>query len=77
MLSEISLSQPDIAVIEIGASPLEPYNGDQAIEAIRKNVICTVLCASDPYSVLGVMKSFELMPTIVSGNLNAPVIMMA
>ena len=67
MLSEIQASQPDVAVIEIGASPLEPYNGDQAIEAIRDNIKCTVLCASDPYAVLGVMQSFDLLPTIVSG----------
>ncbi len=67
MLSLIAKSQPDVAVIEIGASPLEPYNGDIAIKAIKKQIKCTVLCASDPYAVLGVMKSFHLKPTIVSG----------
>lgn len=67
MLSRIATSEPDVAVIEIGASPLEPYNGAQAIKAIKSQVKCTVLCASDPYAVLGVMKSFRLKPTIVSG----------
>lgn len=67
MLSLIARREPDVAVIEIGASPLEPYNGGLAIKAIRKNVRCTVLCASDPYSVLGVMKGFKLKPSIVSG----------
>ena len=67
LLSIIMESKADIAVIEIGASPLEPYNGDLAIKAIKKNVICTILCASDPYAVLGVMKSFDLKPSIVSG----------
>ena len=67
LLSMIAATNADVAVIEIGASPLEPYNGDIAIEAIRKNVKCTILCASDPYAVYGVMKSFNLKPTIVSG----------
>ena len=57
----------DVAVVEIGASPLEPYNGDVAIEAIRDCIKCTVLCASDPYAVYGVMKAFDLKPDIVSG----------
>ena len=67
LLSLIAHSEADVAVIEIGASPLEPYNGDLAIEAIKDQMKCTVLCASDPYAVLGVMKSFGLRPTIVSG----------
>lgn len=67
MLSLLAQSEADVAVIEIGASPLEPYNGTLAIKAIKKHVKCTVLCASDPYAVLGVMKSFHLKPTIVSG----------
>lgn len=67
MLSRISAEQPDVAVIEIGASPLEPYNGELAIRAIQDRVKCTVLCASDPYAVLGVMTGFGLKPTIVSG----------
>ena len=67
LISLIEATDADIAVIEIGASPLEPYNGDIAIASIRNNVKCTILCASDPYAVYGVMKSFELKPSIVSG----------
>ena len=67
MRNLLARSEADVAVIEIGASPLEPYNGALAIKAIKKHVKCTVLCASDPYAVLGVMKSFRLRPTIVSG----------
>ena len=67
LLSRISLVKADVAVIELGASPLEPYNGDIAFEEIKKNVKCIVLCASDPYAVYGVMKSFGLKPDIVSG----------
>ncbi len=57
----------DVAVIEIGASPLEPYNGEAAIEKIRPQVKCTVLSASDPYAVRGVMDAFDTQPDIVGG----------
>lgn len=67
LLSMLMRSKADVAVVEIGASPLEPYNGNIAIEAIKRHVKCVILCASDPYGVLGVMKSFDLRPTIVSG----------
>jgi len=67
MLGLLADHGADVSVIEIGASPLEPYNGDIAIKAINKNVKCTVLCASDPYAVLGVMKSFDFIPTFVTG----------
>jgi len=67
LLSMIANTNTEVAVLEIGASPLEPYNGDIAIEAIRKQIKCVVLCASDPYAVYGVMKSFNLKPTIVCG----------
>ncbi len=67
MMGQIANSQSDVAVIEIGASPLEPYNGDIAIAAVRDEVCCSILCASDPYSVYGIMKSFEFTPTVVTG----------
>lgn len=67
LLSRMAGVEADVAVIELGASPLEPYNGDIAIEEIRSHIRCTVLCASDPYAVYGVMKAYELRPTIVSG----------
>ena len=67
LLSRISLVNADFAVIELGASPLEPYNGDIAYEELKNNLKCIILCASDPYAVYGVMKSFNLKPDIVSG----------
>lgn len=67
LLSRIQETEADVAVIELGASPLEPYNGDVAFEELKECVRCTVLCASDPYAVYGVMKSFKLTPDIVSG----------
>jgi len=67
LLSRIQETNADVAVIELGASPLEPYNGDIAFEELKECVKCTVLCASDPYAVYGVMESFKLRPDIVSG----------
>ncbi|MDH3698629.1 MAG: hypothetical protein OEQ81_08180 [Flavobacteriaceae bacterium] len=67
LLSMIQSVKADIAVIEIGASPLEPYNGDVAYKAIKDQLACTILSASDPYAVYGLMKAFELKPDIVSG----------
>ncbi len=63
----IAGAQADIAVIEIGASPLEPYNGQFAVHKIRDQIRYHVLCASDPYAVLGVMTAFDLKPDLVSG----------
>ena len=67
LLATIERDHPDVAVIEIGSSPLEPYNGDIAIEAIKDQVRATVLCASDPYAVLGAVNAFGRKPTFVTG----------
>ena len=67
LLSKIQQQNAEVAIIEIGASPLEPYNGDSAINAIREQVKCIVLAASDPYAVHGLMKAFDLVPDIVTG----------
>lgn len=67
LLTKIQLAKPDVAVVEIGASPLEPYNGDLAIMAIQDQIKCCILCASDPYAVYGVMESFAIIPDLVSG----------
>ncbi|NER15736.1 hypothetical protein [Spongiivirga citrea] len=67
LLSRIEQQKADIAVVEIGASPLEPYNGNIAINAIREQTKCIILSASDPYAVYGLMKAFNIVPDIVSG----------
>lgn len=63
----ISQANANVAVIEMGASPLEPYNGDLAIEAIKPHLKFSILCASDPYAVFGLMKAYNLTPNIVTG----------
>ena len=67
LLDRIQGAQADIAVIEIGASPLEPYNGSIAIETLKPHVCFSVLCASDPYAVLGLIKAFSMQPDLVTG----------
>jgi hypothetical protein len=67
LLSRMEVVGADVAVIEVGASPLEPYNGAAAIKEIGPNVRVTILCASDPYAVIGVMSAFEARPDLVTG----------
>ena len=68
LLGLIVEAKPDVVVAEAGASPLEPYNGDTALDEIHDSVALTVLCASDPYAVMGVMHGFDIMrPDIVAG----------
>ncbi len=67
MLARVAAGGADVLVAEAGASPLEPYNGDVAVAALGRNVRCTVLCASDPYAVLGVREAFNANPDVVTG----------
>lgn len=67
LLNHINELGPDFLVAEAGASPLEPYNGEAIIDELGPNIICTILCASDPYAVVGVEKAFSLVPDLVSG----------
>lgn len=67
LLAHINKRRPDLLVAEAGASPLEPYNGAALMEELGGNVVCTILCASDPYAVVGVQKAFGLTPDLVSG----------
>jgi hypothetical protein len=67
LLSLIAQGEPDVLVAETGASPLEPYNADVAVSVLGDRVRFTVLCASDPYAVVGVMGAFGIIPDLVSG----------
>lgn len=61
------MEEADVVVAEVGASPLEPYNGEAAVEMIEDNVAFTVLCATDPYAVVGIEDSFGHPPDLVAG----------
>ena len=67
LLSLIAAEEPDVLVAEAGASPLEPYNGKTAIDVLGERVRFNVLCASDPYAVLGVATAFAREPDVVAG----------
>jgi len=67
LLGHVEARAPDFVVAEAGASPLEPYNGDAAIQELGDTVACTILCASDPYAVIGVRDAFGLKPDLVAG----------
>jgi hypothetical protein len=69
MLSKIAAWEAQVLVAEAGASPLEPYNGATVVEYLRGLARFTVLCASDPYAVLGVQTAYGngLQADLVSG----------
>jgi len=67
MVARIMAANPDVVVAEAGASPLEPYNGASAVAALDGHIRCSVLCASDPYAVLGVRTAFAFKPSVVAG----------
>lgn len=67
LLNHIHNLGPDLLVVEAGASPLEPYNGAALIDELGDNIVCTILCASDPYAVVGVEQAFGLRPDLVTG----------
>ena len=57
----------DVIVAEVGASPLEPYNGAAAVDMLEEQVAFTLLCASDPYAVVGIEEAFGASPDLVAG----------
>lgn len=67
MLARMAAEPVDVAVVEIGASPLEPYNGAIAISAVRGLIALNILCASDPYAVAGALQAYDLVPDFVTG----------
>lgn len=68
LLSLMAQPPADVAVVEIGASPLEPYNGTVAVEELQDALAMTILCASDPYAILGVEAAFSMLSTdLVTG----------
>ncbi len=67
LLSAIAAEQPDVAVVEAGASPLEPYNGDICVETLLPHTRFVILCASDPYAADGVMSAFGVTPDLIAG----------
>jgi hypothetical protein len=67
LLARTAAVPADVAVIEIGASPLAAYNGLTALAAIRDQLRLTLLAASDVYSVHGFEQLVGLRPDVVVG----------
>lgn len=67
LLSQMATVPVDVAVIEAGASPLEPYNGEMAITLLEPHLRMTVLCTSDPYAAVGMIQAFQRKPDLVAG----------
>lgn len=67
LLCHIASLEPDFLVAETGASPLEPYNVQAAMEELAGNIVCVILAASDPYAVVGVEQAFGVRPDLVTG----------
>lgn len=67
LLSHMAAARADVAVIEAGASPLEPYNGDVATELLAPHLRMMLLCSGDPYAVVGMIQAFGRRPDLVAG----------
>jgi len=67
LLAHMGASGAEVAVIEAGASPLEPYNGRAAVDLLREHLRFTILCASDPYAVVGIRDAWGVPPDLVAG----------
>ncbi len=67
MLRLLADQPVDVVVAEIGASPMEPYNGAVAMQQLRPHVCLTLLAASDLYAALGASEHLGLKPDLVVG----------
>ena len=67
LLERMEATPSDVAVVEVGASPLEAYNGTAAVAALAEVERMTILCASDPYAVVGLIHAYGEAPDLVTG----------
>lgn len=67
LLRRMGTTGATVAVIEAGASPLEPYNGGALVELLGDTVAFTVLSASDPYAVVGIQTAWRRSFDLVTG----------
>lgn len=67
VLGRLAAADVDVVVCEAGASPLEPYGSEAALDALRGNLAMLVVCAFDAYAVVGIVKAFGITPDLVAG----------
>ncbi len=54
-------------VCELGASPMEGYQGAAVMKELEGKVLGIIMAASDPYAVIGLQKAYGITPNIVTG----------
>lgn len=67
VLSAMAATDATVAVIEAGASPLEPYNGGTLADMLGSQVRFVILAASDPYAVVGIRTAWNRSFDLVTG----------
>jgi hypothetical protein len=67
LLGRMGGTDATVAVIEAGASPLEPYNGGTLVRMLGDRVKFTILAASDPYAVVGIQSAWDRTFDVVVG----------
>lgn len=67
LLRRIGATGATVAVIEAGASPLEPYNGGTLVDMLDEHIAFTFLAASDPYAVVGIQEGWKRTFDLVTG----------
>ena len=67
LLSRMARVDATVAVVEAGASPLEPYNGGTLVDMLGDQVKFTILAASDPYAVVGIQAAWQRPFDLVTG----------
>ncbi|MBT8487524.1 MAG: hypothetical protein HKN72_11520 [Gemmatimonadetes bacterium] len=67
LLRQMASTDATVAVIEAGASPLEPYNGGTLVDMIGDQVAFTIVAASDPYAVVGIEEAWKRPIDLVTG----------
>lgn len=67
VLTALEDAGAEMIVCELGASPLEDYQGAAVLKELEGKVRATVMAASDPYAVLGLEKAYAIKPDVVTG----------
>ncbi|GAB4226086.1 MAG: hypothetical protein Kow0032_03000 [Methyloligellaceae bacterium] len=67
LLAQMAATDGAVAVCEIGASPMEPYNGALALARLAPHVRLFALCASDAYAARGFCEISDLQPDFIAG----------
>ena len=67
LLSHVGVKGSDVLVAEIGASPLEAYNGEAALDCLGNNIRMMALVANDAYAARGFQETVAYRPDFVAG----------